>query len=171
MKTRTVQLGDVCEVLMGQSPPSSAYNSVGVGLPFFQGKADFGDVHPTVRVFCNRPTRIAESGDVLMSVRAPVGPTNVARVRCCIGRGLAVLRAGDQIDQAFLLYFLRHAEPQIAALGTGSTFEAINRDDLEGTTLPLPSLPEQRRIAGMLEQADRLRRTRRYALELSDTLL
>ena len=106
-------------------------------------------------MFCNKPSRIAESGDVLISVRAPVGPTNVARERSCSWRGLAALRTGNQIDRAFLLYFLRHTEPQIAALGTGSTFEAINRNDLEELELRLPPIQEQRRIAAL----DAFRRT------------
>ena len=156
---------------MGQSPPSASYNSVGDGLPFFQGKTDFGDLYPDVRMFCNKPTRVAEAGDVLISVRAPVGPTNLARQRCCIGRGVAALRPRSHLDTKFLLYFLRHHEPQLARLGQGSTFEAINRDDLEETQIPLLPLSEQQRIAGQLEQVDRLRCTRRYALELSDTFL
>ncbi len=156
---------------MGQSPPSSSYNSNADGLPFFQGKVDFGEVYPNVRVYCNQPTRVAEAGDILMSVRAPVGPTNLARERCCIGRGLGALRPRNELDTKFLLYFLRFREPRIAALGKGSTFEAINRDDLEELEIPLPELSEQRRIAERLEQADGLRRTRRYALELSATFL
>jgi len=157
--------------MMGQSPPGSSYNTTGDGQPFFQGKTDFGEVHPQVRVYCTQPSRIAESGDILMSVRAPVGPTNLAREHCCIGRGLAALRPRTGLDTKFLLYFLRHFEPCLASQGQGSTFDAINRDDLEGMEIPLPDLSEQRRIAGRLEQADRLRRTRRYALELTDTFL
>jgi type I restriction enzyme S subunit len=156
---------------MGQSPPSSSYNNHGDGLPFFQGKTDFGDLYPDLRMYCNKPSRVAEAGDVLMSVRAPVGPTNLVRQKCCIGRGLAALRPKNNLDTKFLLYFLRHHEPQLARLGQGSTFEAINRDDLEETRIPFPDLSEQRRIAGELERADRLRRTRRYALELADTFL
>jgi len=171
MKPETVALGEACIVVMGQSPPGTSYNTSGDGLPFFQGKTDFGETYPKVRVFCNQPSRIAEEGDILMSVRAPVGPTNLAKERCCIGRGLAALRTGTRLDTSFLLYFLRHHEPRLASQGQGSTFDAINRDDLEEIEIPLPGLPEQRRIAGRLEQSDRLRRTRRYALELTDTFL
>jgi type I restriction enzyme S subunit len=156
---------------MGQSPPSSTYNTAGDGLPFFQGKADFGEIFPNTRVYCSQPARVAELGDILISVRAPVGPTNLARQRCCIGRGLSALRPSKHIDTEFLFYFLRFYEPQLAKLGLGSTFAAINRDDLEDTNILLPDLAEQKRIARLLEQADRLRRTRRYALELSDTFL
>jgi type I restriction enzyme S subunit len=171
MKPETVALGEACIVVMGQSPPGTSYNTSGDGLPFFQGKTDFGEMYPKVRVFCNQPSRIAEEGDILMSVRAPVGPTNLAKEKCCIGRGLAALRTGTRLDTSFLLYFLRHHEPRLASQGQGSTFDAINRDDLEEIEIPLPGLPEQRRIAGRLEQSDRLCRTRRYALELTDTFL
>jgi len=171
MSIGMAQLIDVCGFVMGQSPPSSTYNTSGDGLPFFQGKTDFGEMYPSSRVYCNSPVRVAEIGDVLISVRAPVGPTNVVRNRCCIGRGLAALRAGGGLDMKYLLYFLRHHEPRLAQLGQGSTFEAINRDDLEEIQIPLPSLPEQHRIAAQLEAADRLRRTRRYTLELSDSFL
>ena len=171
MKLETVPLGEACMVVMGQSPPGTSYNTSGDGLPFFQGKTDFGEIHPKVRIFCSQPSRIAEAGDILMSVRAPVGPTNLAKEKCCIGRGLAALRTGIRLDTSFLLYFLRHHEPRLASQGQGSTFDAINRDDLEDIEIPLPDLSEQRRITARLEQADRLRRTRRYALELTDTFL
>ena len=163
-------LRDVAEVIMGQSPPSITYNANANGLPFFQGKADFGDRYPRIRIYCSEPTKIAERGDILISVRAPVGPTNIAPSRCCIGRGLAAVR-GQKVEPTFLLHFLRYQQPQLAARGKGSTFEAINRDDLENLRVPLPSLDEQMRIAALLEKADRLRRTRRYARQLSDTFL
>ena len=171
MKPKTVHLGKACTVVMGQSPPGTSYNTSGDGLPFFQGKTDFGETYPKTRIFCNQPSRIAEGGDILLSVRAPVGPTNLAKEECCIGRGLAALRTGPRLDTGFLLYFLRYNEPRLASQGQGSTFDAINRDDLEEIEIPLPGLPEQRRIAERLEQADALRRTRRYALELTDTIL
>ena len=167
----TVELGEVCKVVMGQSPPSSSYNTAKNGLPFFQGKTDFGELYPTAQFYCNEPSRVAYGGDILISVRAPVGPTNLAREQCCIGRGLSALQAHENLDPIYLLFFLRYFEPQLARLGKGSTFEAVNRDDLETLRIPLPTISEQKRIARLLEQADRLRRTRRYALELSDNFL
>lgn len=169
--TKTVELGEVCKVVMGQSPPSTSYNTEKNGLPFFQGKTDFGELFPTARFYCSEPTRVAYGGDVLISVRAPVGPTNIAREQCCIGRGLSALQARENLDPLYLLFFLRYFEPQLARLGQGSTFQAVNRDDLETLRIPLPVVSEQKRIAGLLGQANRLRRTRRYALELSDGFL
>src|SRR3972149_146891 len=99
-------LASIADLIMGQSPPSSSYNESGEGLPFFQGKTDFGFRHPEVRLFCNAPLKIARPNDILMSVRAPVGPTNVANRECCIGRGLAAIRP-RAIDGAFLFFNLR----------------------------------------------------------------
>lgn len=164
-------LTDVAKVIMGQSPPSSTYNTVGQGLPFYQGKTDFGDMYPTPRVYCTEPSRIAEAGDILISVRAPVGPTNISREKSAIGRGLSVIRVGENLDRDFLLYFLRFYEPELAKAGTGSTFAAIAREDLETIKIPLPPLTEQKRIASLLARADRLRHLRRTAHELGESLL
>ena len=139
-------LGEVCEVIMGQSPPSSTYRDEAEGLPFFQGKADFGLVHPTARKWCIEPKKIARPGDVLLSVRAPVGPTNVADVECCIGRGLAAVRGGPDVEQEFLRYALQFVEPEIVRQGTGSTFQAIGGKRLKAITIPVPPIDEQRRL-------------------------
>ena len=164
-------LSDVAKIIMGQSPPSSTYNSIGEGLPFFQGKTDFGEMYPTPRVYCSEPNRIAEPGDILITVRAPVGPTNINVVQSCIGRGLAAIRASKSIDRDYLLYFLRFYEPELAKAGTGSTFSAISCEDLETVKIPLPPQPEQRRIADLLTRTDRLRRLRRVGNAISASLL
>jgi len=102
---------------MGQSPPGSSYNERGDGLPFFQGKADFGDRYPTVRVWCNEPKKIAQPGDVLITIRAPVGPTNVANKICAIGRGLAAISPKEGMTSEFILFVLRLKEPELALRG------------------------------------------------------
>jgi len=99
-----VALNDIAEILMGQSPPSETYNSEGIGLPFFQGKAEFTDLHPVAEKWCREPNKIADAEDILMSVRAPVGTTNIANQKCCIGRGLAAIRYNH--NTKFLFYFL-----------------------------------------------------------------
>jgi type I restriction enzyme S subunit len=149
---RWVRLGEVCEIIAGQSPPGSTYRTNPEGLPFFQGKADFGLLNPVPRVWCVEPNKIALPGDILVSVRAPVGPTNIADVKCCIGRGLAAIRCGGEADIEFILSALRHFESRLVGKGAGSTFEAISRDDLEQLSFPLPPLLEQRRIAGVLHE-------------------
>ena len=147
-----VKLGEVCKVIMGQSPPSKTYNMERKGLPFFQGKADFGELYPTPRVWCSSPQKIAQPGDILISVRAPVGPTNLANVTCCIGRGLAALRVTHAIERKWLLYYFRNIESDLSHRGSGSTFSAITKRQLEELPIPLPSLPEQRRIVAYLDQ-------------------
>ncbi len=164
MNWRTVQLGALADVVMGQSPPGSTYNQEAVGLPFFQGKAEFGDQFPTVKKWCSAPSRVAYEGDILLSVRAPVGPTNLAPGDCCIGRGLAAIRAKPSVlSQGFLWFFLKYVEPVLAESGQGSTFGAVNRSDIETLRIPVPPLSEQRRIAEILDQADALRRKRAEA--------
>ena len=155
---------------MGQSPPSSTYRSTPEGVPFFQGKADFGALHPTPQVWCVEPLKMAEPGDVLMSVRAPVGPTNVAAAACCIGRGLAALRPGSRMIRPFLLHTLRAAEARIAADGTGTTFKSISGKRLRAIEIPLPSLDEQRHIAETMSHIQRLRDSAALQLALVDDL-
>jgi type I restriction enzyme S subunit len=136
---------------MGQSPPGSSYNETGNGIPFFQGKAEFGEVHPTVRKYTTAGTKHAKSGDILMSVRAPVGPTNIADIDCVIGRGLAAIRGNELISQKYLTWTLKHLELEIQGKGKGTTFDSISGDALRGTVVYLPELPEQERIVKILE--------------------
>ena len=145
-------IGEVFIVTLGQSPPSSTYNDYGEGLPFFQGKAEFSDVYPVTRKWCVSPKKIAQKGDVLLSVRAPVGPTNIATTKCCIGRGLASIHPLDGIDNKFILYFFRFVERYLAKRGTGTTFNAITGDKIRGFPISLPPLPEQHRIIAKIEE-------------------
>jgi type I restriction enzyme, S subunit len=146
-----VPLPLVATIEMGQSPPSTTYNTMGLGLPFFQGKAEFGATYPKAIKFCTEPIKIADGDDVLISVRAPVGPTNLAPGRCCIGRGLAAVRSETSMPPRLLLYWFRSVEPWLAQQGTGSTFTAISRTDLEELVIPLAPFAEQRRIVAILD--------------------
>ena len=107
---------------MGQSPPGETYNEAEEGLPFFQGRADFGFPFPIPRVYCTAPTRFAEAGDTLISVRAPVGDINMADTRCCIGRGVAAARHKTG-SRSYTYYFMRSIE------------EVFDRFEAEGTVL------------------------------------
>lgn len=156
---------------MGQSPPSSTYNNEGVGLPFFQGKADFGDRHPNMRVWCSVPKKRAQKGDVLISVRAPVGPTNLAPADSCIGRGLAAIRGEDAVLTDFIWWHLRFIEPRFSRRGQGSTFAAIGKDDLRQLPIPIPGRSEQHRIVEILDQADAIRKKRAEADKLMERVL
>ena len=150
-----VRLGEVAALTMGQSPPSSTYNTDGAGLPFLQGKAEFGETYPTPVKWCSRPQKVADRGSVLLSVRAPVGDANVARDDYCIGRGLAAINGSESLDNWFLFYVLILAKRRLEEMGTGSTFKSINRGVLQNFSIPLPSLREQRRIARVLSTIQR----------------
>jgi type I restriction enzyme S subunit len=147
------KLGDesIISIIMGQSPPSYTYNKKGDGLPFLQGKIEFGIIHPLPSVFCSNPVKVAETNDVLISVRAPVGAVNIAPYRVCIGRGLAAVRAKhSKLNYLFLFYWLSHTRMRFESLSGGSTFKAIRRSELESFVIPLPKASEQHRIAEVL---------------------
>ena len=145
-------LPDFTCIVMGQSPASKTYNHSGAGLPFFQGKAEFGDLYPTINMYCSQPKKIAKQGATLLSVRAPVGPTNLAQHKCCIGRGLAALHPCGEIEPKFLLYLFRSIEPVISGKGTGSTFKSITKGLVEDLEFDLPPLLEQHRIVARIEE-------------------
>lgn len=148
-----MKLKECCTIIAGQSPESSTYNIDGNGLPFFQGKAEFGGLYPTIKNFCSQPKKIAEKNDILLSVRAPIGPTNLAPSRVCIGRGLSAIRPNPSIlHLKFLLYFFRYIEKFLSEKGTGTTFKAITQDVVKNIEVPEMSLEEQERIVNRIEE-------------------
>jgi len=165
------KLGDnnLTQIIMGQSPPSSTYNTESQGVPFLQGKAEFGEIYPLPVMHCSRPIKIAKPNDILLSVRAPVGEVNVAPFECCIGRGLAAIRVNEErLHYRMLFYYLKFKRRKFESLSSGSTFKAIKRNDIKGFPVPLPSLPEQKKIAEILSTVDKrleLLRKRKEKLE------
>jgi type I restriction enzyme S subunit len=152
---KVVKLGEIAEIVMGQSPPSNTYNERGEGLPFLQGKMEFGDIYPSPVMYCSNPIKIAEPGDVLISVRAPVGDVNLAPYRLCIGRGLAAIRLYSKIaNSRFYFYYLQKTKNFLENLGKGSTFKAVNKDDLASLKILLPPLSEQDKIVEVLSSVD-----------------
>lgn len=149
---KTAKLKDIATIVAGQSPESKYYNTDGCGLPFFQGKADFGELYPTVRVYCSQPTKIAEKDDILLSVRAPVGATNLSPEKVCIGRGLTAIRPSSELNLKYLLYYFRYYEVQLQEKGTGTTFKAITQDIIKNIEIPVPAIEEQKRIVARIEE-------------------
>lgn len=146
-----VKLGEVCEVISGQSPEGKYYNSTGEGTPFYQGKSEFTEKFITKPMkWTTKETKIALKDDILMSVRAPVGPVNIAKERICIGRGLAAIRVSEKILMPLLFNYLKSIENQIKGRG-GAVFDSINRDDIQSIQIPLPPIETQNQIVADIE--------------------
>ena len=146
------KLSDVSDITMGQSPSSDSYNEDGNGLPFYQGNADFGELYPTARVYCDAPSREADSDDILMSVRAPIGAINIANEHCCIGRGLCAIRPIPKVsDKMFLFYYLRAKNAFLNLQGTGSTFKSISKKVVYDLNILMPPFADQQRIVAELD--------------------
>ena len=150
---RDATIGDLCEVISGQSPKGCYYNEAGDGVPFYQGKKEFRSryIGPPKK-WTTHVTKEAVQGDVLMSVRAPVGPINFATEKMCIGRGLAAIRPGECLDRNFLFYGLLSKQNEITG-SDGAVFNSINRNQIRGIQFAVPPLPEQERIVAILDEA------------------
>ncbi len=164
-------LKDIAEIKMGQSPDSSSYNNEKKGLPFFQGNADFGESYPISRVWCNSPKKIAEPGDILISVRAPIGALNYANTQCCIGRGLAAISIIDETERKYIYYLLKAKNKELNNIGTGSTFKAISKNVLEDLQIPQISRLEQQKCMNLIDSLETIIRKRKKQLSQFDTLI
>ncbi len=136
---RVGALSDLTEITMGQSPSGKSYNETGDGMLFYQGRSEFGDRYPSIRLYTTEPSRIAEQNSVLLSVRAPVGDTNIAYNKCCIGRGLASIKAKHGFN-SFIFYMVKSLKDQFDLYnGEGTVFGSINRDSLNSMKVIVPT--------------------------------
>ena len=178
---REVKLGDknISEIIMGQSPPSSSYNKHGEGIPFLQGNKEFGKFNPTHVMFTTDPKKKAQKGDVLISVRAPVGDVNIADQEYCIGRGLAAIRFNG--EPKYLFYLFVAIKEKLEELGKrGSTFRAITQKHLKNLKIPIPfrngkpDLETQKKIVEYIEanfsKIDKILEKKKKELEKLDEL-
>ncbi len=161
----------VVDLNMGQSPPSEEYNSDSLGTPFLQGNADFGPHHPTPKIYCPTARKHAIPGDILLSVRAPVGAINVADQEYGIGRGLCAIRPRmNQLERRYAKYLLEVVRTELYVVATGTTYDAVTVDDVSNTTCVVPPLCEQIQIANLLDcktgQIDELLRSKERRIEL-----
>jgi type I restriction enzyme, S subunit len=148
------RLGDICDITMGQSPPGSTYNESGDGMCFYQGITDFGFRFPSKRVFCTAPTRFAEEGDVLLSVRAPVGALNVAEERCAVGRGVASVRLKGK-HNGFLYYLLLATKSGWETFeAEGTVFGAATKSDVHDFKIIIPPKSLIQKFASIIEPKD-----------------
>lgn len=149
-------LGELAEITMGQAPKGSSYNENGVGEVFYQGRAEFGFRFPQRRLFTTEPKRMAQKGDVLLSVRAPVGDLNVACERCCIGRGLSALRS-KRGQSSFLLYTMLAVKPQLDVFnGEGTVFGCVGRETLNSLPVPVPEASDIAKFERIVRPMDDL---------------
>jgi type I restriction enzyme, S subunit len=152
-ETTGTRLKFFARVQMGQSPPSTEYSlSEEDGLPFLQGTADFSRENPIPRVFCGSPNKVATAGEILFSVRAPVGELNIADQDVGIGRGLCSIRPDHALNHRFAWWALQHARAQLSYVTTGSTYEAVSAEDVANIRLIEHSVFDQRAIADFLDR-------------------
>ena len=166
-------LKDIAIINMGQSPDSKTYNEEMDGVPFYQGKSDFGKINPIPRVWCSAPIKIAERNDILISVRAPIGDTNIATEKCCIGRGLASIRPIDEsINLKYLYYLINSKYNELNKFGTGSTFKAITKDNLCNLKCNnMPDIEEQTIIANILDNVSQIIEIKKEQIENLNTII
>jgi type I restriction enzyme M protein len=156
-KTKKENLGNIATIIAGQSPESKYYNEIENGLPFYQGKLDFTDTYlSSAKVWTTKITKEAIKGDILMSVRAPVGDVNLNPYdKICIGRGLCVIRTSGKLLQHFLWTYLKSIKEEIVQSGNqGATFKAITKSQIETLKIPLPPLSEQKQIVSEIEKIE-----------------
>lgn len=166
-----MKLKHAAEIIMGQSPKSDTYNDKGDGVPFFQGKSDFGELNPTERIYCSSPLKLAKEKDLLISVRAPVGDLNIANQECCIGRGLAAIRSKEGISNyKYLYYCILNKKEFLQSKSTGSTFKAISKSILEELEIELPNIDIQERIVQVLDKSKDIIKQRKEQIEVMDKL-
>ncbi len=168
------RLGDIADIVMGQSPKSKYYNEDGIGLPFHQGVTNFGLRFPSHKKYCTIESRIAEAGDILFSVRAPVGRINITLDKIVIGRGLSAIRSSYG-QQNFLFYSLKDHFFKEDMIGGGAIFAAITKKDLHGVELlhPTEALIEmfQEHVVVIDRQIESLHRMTERLIAARDLLL
>lgn len=167
-------IGNTVNVLMGQSPKSEFYNQDGVGLPFHQGVGSYGDVFPKHDTFCSVKGRLANDGDILFSVRAPVGRLNIADRKLIIGRGLSAMKHKKGYN-SFLFHFLKHQFSREDIIGNGAIFNSVGKDELNGFKYFAPSealikdfekivKPIDEEVKNLYEQINTLKTTRNFLI-------
>ena len=150
-----VKLSAVGQITMGSSPKSEAYNDVGDGLPLLQGNADIKNRKSVPRIYTSQITKECHIGDILFSVRAPVGTVALSNHHACIGRGIAAIKAKKNHSQDYLYQWLLSFETKWERYSQGSTFEAVNSNDIKSLNLSIPNFKEQQKIATVLTNADK----------------
>ena len=149
-----IALEKIADITMGQSPKSDYYNNHGEGLPFLQGNRTFGDSYPSFDTYTTAPIKIAEAGDVIMSVRAPVGDLNITPVKMCLGRGVCSIRSKNG-NQPYLFYLMKHSVKDLISRESGTVFGSVNSKDISSLEVEyIENEDKQRTIASFLGSID-----------------
>jgi len=157
---------------MGQAPSGDSYNFDGNGLALIAGAGDFGKETPEPKKYTTAAGKRSEEGEIILCIRATIGDLNWSDKEYCLGRGVAGLFGHkDKLDQKYLWHWLKNIAPLLKSKGKGATFLQVTKEDICSLEIPLPPLAEQRRIASILDKADKLRQKRQQAIEKLDQLL
>lgn len=167
-----MRLDKVCRITMGQAPSGDSYNFDGNGLALIAGAGDFGKETPEPKKYTTAAGKRSEEGEIILCIRATIGDLNWSDKEYCLGRGVAGLFGHkDKLDQKYLWHWLKNIAPLLKSKGKGATFLQVTKEDICSLEIPLPPLAEQRRIASILDKADKLRQKRQQAIEKLDQLL
>lgn len=169
-KWKEKRLGEVAEINMGQSPKSIYYNKDNIGTPFLQGNGDFGRIFPIITTYTSSVTKVAHTGDILFSVRAPVGAINIANTAVCIGRGLSSIRSKENYNHIFLRYSLEYLVNEIKKSSNGAIFDSITKNDLYNSRISIPDLATQEKIADILSTYDDLIENNNRRIEILEQM-
>ena len=153
-KWEEMKLKNIVIIQMGQSPDSSSYNFENIGIPLIQGNADILNRKSNPRQYTSKPTKFCDVGDLLLTVRAPVGYVGKSKHYACIGRGICSVKNNDKSILEFIYQFLLYFEDKWKSIEQGSTFTAVNSSDINSINILLPSIPEQTKIANFLSAID-----------------
>ncbi|GBE20329.1 EcoKI restriction-modification system protein HsdS [archaeon BMS3Abin17] len=148
---KETELGKAFEIIMGQSPKSEYYNKEKKGLAFFQGKKEFNYKFPNIEIWTEKYNKEADKGDLLVSIRAPIGPCNISPEKCAIGRGIAAIKAKNETESLLLFYLINYYGQRLDSKGTGTTFKAISKNTLNSFIVTLPDKEDWEKIVSNIE--------------------
>lgn len=149
-------LENIAEIIMGSSPKSANYNDKKVGLPLLQGNADIKERISYPRIYTSEVTKECEPGDILLSVRAPVGTVAKSIHKACIGRGISAIRSKENNSQEYLYQWMYSFESSWEKISQGGTFDAVNSDEIKQLNIPIPVAVEQQQIGSFFKNIDEL---------------
>lgn len=167
---RIVKLGDICDISMGQAPPGDSYNQEEVGMPLIAGAGDFKNGVIIPSKYTKKPTKICSAGDIILSIRASIGPKVLADKEYCLGRGVAGIRVNSNVNLRYLWHWLTYITPQLISRARGATFVQISRKDISDIQLALPHYDEQTRISRILDNLTLIQKGRERQLAALDEL-